>query len=158
MKLTAKQDIEAPAPFLLAQITDFEGWERAAMRRGAEVVRLETGAAPSAVGTVWQTRFRYRGRDRDLTIRLDRMDAEGALAFSVNSPKAEGLIAIEIMSLSPRRSRMHVSIEVKPLSFTARLVIQSMKLARARVDRSFRDRARKFADEIEERWRRAAPH
>ena len=42
MKLEAKHDVEAPAAFVFAQLADFEGWERAAMRRGADVTRLDT--------------------------------------------------------------------------------------------------------------------
>ena len=34
MKLVAKYDVEAPVDFVFAQLADFEGWERAAMRRG----------------------------------------------------------------------------------------------------------------------------
>ncbi|MBC7477273.1 MAG: SRPBCC family protein, partial [Pseudorhodobacter sp.] len=38
MKLVAKYDLEVPAAFVFAQLVDFDGWERAAMRRGADVV------------------------------------------------------------------------------------------------------------------------
>ena len=41
MRFTTKQDIEAPLDFVYRTMTDFEGWERAAMRRGAEVERTD---------------------------------------------------------------------------------------------------------------------
>lgn len=154
MKLTARQDIEAPADFVLGQLADFESWERAAMRRGAEVSRIDSLARPGP-GMIWQARFRYRGRDRDVTVRLDRIEADGTMGFTASSPQAEGVITVEIVAMAARHSRMFMAVDIVPRSFTAKLVVQSLKLARARVDRSFRQRARKFADEIEARWRRA---
>jgi len=52
LKLAAKYDVEAPVEFVFAQLIDFEGWERAAMRRGADVSRTDklTKAGPGMSG------------------------------------------------------------------------------------------------------------
>ena len=39
MKLSTRDDIEAPLSFVFDSFADTESWERAAMRRGAEVTR-----------------------------------------------------------------------------------------------------------------------
>ena len=42
MKLASKKDVEAPIAQVWAALTDFETWERAAMRRGVEVARTDS--------------------------------------------------------------------------------------------------------------------
>ena len=46
MKFSTRTDIAAPVEFVFAQLSDFPGFEAAARRRGAEVTRLDTLAAP----------------------------------------------------------------------------------------------------------------
>ena len=41
MKLSSRQDIEAPVAFVFDALNDFQAWERAALRRGAEVARTD---------------------------------------------------------------------------------------------------------------------
>ncbi len=153
MKLTAKQDIEAPADFAFAQLTDFESWERGAMRRGAEVSRADNMRAPG-VGMSWLAKFRYRGRDRNITLKLDSMDPEGMIGFTAGSTQAEGVMQLELVAMAPKRSRAFITVNVVPKSFTAKLLVQSLKLAKSRVDRSLAQRAQLFAQEIEDRYQR----
>ena len=41
MKLVARYDVDVPIDFVWAELTDFEAWERMAIRRGAEVMRTD---------------------------------------------------------------------------------------------------------------------
>lgn len=154
MKLTAKQDIDAPADYVFAQLTDFESWERGAMRRGAEVSRTDKMLVPG-VGMTWAAKFRYRGRDRNVSLRLDRMDADGHVGFTAGSPQADGVTQMELVAMAAKRSRVFINLEVQPKSFTAKLFVQSLKLAKSRVDRSLAQRAQQFAQEIEDRYKRS---
>lgn len=152
MKLSCQQDVDAPADFVLAQITDFEGWERAAMRRGVDVARTDTLARPGP-GMEWASTFRYRGRDRRVTVRVDRVTAEGQVGFVITAATADGTLNVEVLAMAASRARMLISVEVKPKTFAAKLFVQSLRLARARVERKLAQRARMLADEIEARHR-----
>lgn len=153
MKLTSKQDIEAPMAFVYQQMTDFESWERAAMRRGAEVSRTDKLREPGP-GMAWLARFRYRSRDRKMDIRLDRLDAPSHLVFSVMSKLVDGDVTVDLIELGQKRTRVHVSVDLKPKTLTAKLYVQSLRLARSRVDKNFGQRIAQMTTEIEERFLR----
>jgi carbon monoxide dehydrogenase subunit G len=150
MKLASKKDVEAPIATVWAALVDFETWERAAMRRGVEVARTDQLRAPG-VGMSWHARFSYRGKQRKVDLSLTEMAAPGAVGFYLVSPAVESTTRIELMEMSAKRTRMHVTTEIKPRSLGARLFLQSLRLARAKVDRRFDARIAQFATELEAR-------
>ncbi len=154
MKLTTKQDIDAPSDFVFAQLSDFDSWERAAMRRGVEVDRTDKLTAPGP-GMSWLAKFRYRGRERKLALKVDRVDAEGQIAFSLSSAQSDGTLSVDLVAMAAKSTRAFVNIDVLPKTFTAKLFVQSLKLAKSRVDKKVVQRAAMFAAEIEERYKRS---
>jgi hypothetical protein len=152
MKFSTKQDIETPAAYVFAALTDFEAWERAAMRRGAEVARTDSLRNIGA-GMSWHVAFQFRGRQRKMDLRLINMIPNSTLEFSALSPAIDAATTIEIIEMSARRARLHVTAKITPLTLTAKLFIQSLRLARARADRRFAQRVQSIASEIEARYR-----
>lgn len=154
MKLTTREDIEAPPAFVYATLSDFDHWERAGMRRGADVQRSDTGAAPGQ-GSRWAIGFDYRGKRRKLDIRLVTLDPGNKLDFVGEAPSVEGSMTFDIVEMGPKRTRLAVALDVKPRTLTARLFLQSLRLARARVQRRFDTRVARLAADIEDRYRRS---
>lgn len=148
VKFNAQEDIEVPVADAWAVISDYEGFERGAMRRGAEVQRQDEGGRPT-----WTVSFAYRGKRRNLTIRQDRAVPPTLLVFSGESRQVDGNVTIELLELGPRRTRMTVSTEVRPISLAARLFLQSLKLARGRVVKKYQSRIAQLATMIEARAR-----
>jgi hypothetical protein len=154
MKLTAKYDMEAPAAFVFGQLIDFDGWERAAMRRGADVMRTDK-LAQIGPGASWGANFRYRGKPREVTIRLDTLTPISTLGLTGISKLADGVMVVEVLNLGASRTRLDVRLEIKPKTIAARIYVQSLRLARARVERSFAQRIAQLAAEIDDRHRAA---
>ncbi len=154
MKLAAKYDVEAPVGFVFAQLADFDGWERAAMRRGADVMRTDTRATPGP-GMAWAAQFHYRGKERHTTIRLDTLTPTSALGLTGMSPLMDGVMTIDLMDLAAKRTRIEVRLEIKPKTIAARIYVQSLRLARARVERGFSQRIAQLAAEMEDRFKRS---
>lgn len=152
MKFTTKQDIEAPVAFVFKSLSDFDGWERAAMRRGAEVERTDR-LTQAGAGMSWRSLFSYRGRPRQLDLQLLSYESPAQLGFAGQSAAVEGTARVDMMEMSSRRTRIHVVAEVTPRSLAARLFLQSLRLARARVDRKFEQRVAQMASDIEQRYR-----
>jgi carbon monoxide dehydrogenase subunit G len=144
MKFAAREDIDAPIAEVFAGLTDFDRWQREAMRRGAVVNRTDVLPVP-ARGMGWTADFTYRGRPRRLNLLVDEIAAPSRLAVSGSGPNVAGTLMVDLTEMSPRRTRMIVRLEVRPRTLAARLFLQSLKLARGKVDAKFADRVRQFA-------------
>ncbi|TGD44745.1 SRPBCC family protein [Pseudotabrizicola sediminis] len=151
MHFSSRTDIEAPIDFVYAALSDFEAWERAAMRRGAEVHRTDKLRA-AGVGMGWHVGFRFRGKDRAVDIRLVGQDPGAKLAFTGRGRMIEGDLSIELVSLSPKRTRMVLHTDVRPLTLAARLFLQSMKLAKGRVQTRLNNRMEQLSTELQTRF------
>ncbi len=150
MKFSTREDIEAPAAFVFAELSDFDGFERGAMRRGARVKRLDRLAVPGA-GMSWALEFRWRGRDRKMVTEMTAHDPPQALAFVAESAGFELVLGMGLAEMSRRRTRLAVELEVKPRTLAARIMLQSLRLGKARLTRRFASRVRMVAEEIEAR-------
>jgi uncharacterized protein YndB with AHSA1/START domain len=148
MKLTSKKDIEGPIDQVWAAMSDFEAWERSAMRRGADVSRTDALQRPGA-GMAWLTRFIYRGKERKVEVKLTEMTPNAVLSFDATSTVVEAQTRVELIEMSAKRTRIHVMMEVKPKSLGGRLFMQSLRLARTKLDRKFDSRIDKLASEME---------
>ncbi|MGQ0565435.1 MAG: SRPBCC family protein [Gemmobacter sp.] len=155
MKLTRNQDVEAPIAFVYAALTDFDHWERAALRRGAEVTRLDTMAHPGP-GMTWNVGFDFRGRRRIVDLRLVSMEPGQTLGFTGQGTSMSGTGLFDLVEMGPKRTRIAMTIEVEPRTLAARLLLQSLKFANAKVNRSFETRTAQLAADIEARFRRSA--
>ena len=151
MILTAQEDIEAPIEQVFAQLSDFDGIERQAMRRGVEVQRSGDVDAPVVAGTAWEVVFTFRGKPRDARITLAEYSAPEKLVFDTVSGGLETRALIDCVALSRGRTRISLHSELMPKTLSARLLVQSLKLAKGGVDKRFRRRAAGFAKDLETR-------
>ncbi len=131
-------------------LSDFDRFERMAMRRGVEVRRLAHPQDDPA-GTTWETEFKLRGRVRHFSIILDECDQPNLMRFEASSKGMRGSTVIELLALSSRRTRLDVSLTLAAKTLPARLMLQSLRLGQSRFRRQFQQRLSDFAREMEER-------
>ncbi len=155
MKLATREDIDAPIEAVFTQLSDFDGFERAILRRGAEVQRVDELTAPGP-GMAWKTNFTFRGRPREARIGLEEHTRPDRLRASVRTPGIEMDLLIDLVAMSKSRTRMNFALDARPKSVPARLMIQSLKLARHSMHRRFRNRIADFAADLERRAQRHA--
>lgn len=151
MKLSGRTDIGAPLAFVYEALADFDGWERSAMRRGADVNRTDKLRKPGP-GMTWQARFAWRGKERHMQLRLKRLEPGKGLTLEFDSPSVEGAMNIDLVELSARRTRALMQVDIRPRTLAARLFIQSMRLTKGRVQRRFDGRLQVLAQDIEQRF------
>ncbi len=151
MRFNAREDIEAPIDVVFARVTEFEQFERQALRRGATVKRLNTGEVTP--GAAWDIAFTYRGKERRLHATLVQMDAPNFLQVDSKSSGIHGETTVELVPLSPRQTRLALSINLSAKTIPSRLVLQSLKLARGTLVQRLKRRVGSFADDVAERHR-----
>ncbi len=149
MKFSTKEDIEASMEFVFDRCADHKSFERAAMRRGVEVVRT-SGDGPVAKGSSGDVEFEFRGKSRKASVQITHVDKPNSLNVYFESGGIEGDCEIELVALSPNRTRMGIEFELKPRTLAARLMLQSMKLARQNLIKRFKTRVADFAEDVEE--------
>lgn len=154
MRLSTREDVEAPIGFVFDALCDFDTWERAALRRGADVQRLD-GPVGTAPGAGWQVQFDFRGKTRGGELRLSEIEPPQKLRFTGTGGSFEGALEIDLLDLGPRRTRVTVISEAKPRTLSARIFLQSVKLGKAKLAKSYEQRIARFAADIEDRFSRS---
>lgn len=148
MQLTAVEDIAAPMDHVFSELSHFDAIERQALRRGMDVRRTYRAAMPE-IGEGWTVKFRFRGKDREAKILLEAFDPPQFLAFTGASGGLDTVTQIELVPLSPKRTRVNVLFKMSPNTLSARLLVQSFKLARSNINKRFKSRMASYAREIE---------
>jgi hypothetical protein len=151
MRFTDKEDIAAPVHFVFGELSDFEAYERLAIRAGAEVTRLDTLDAPT-VGMLWEARAVIRGRRRKIVLELADFDPPHLLRFTARSEGFDARFTVETIALAQSRTRMLLDLDIKPRTLAARLALQPARMAKAALTRRFKGRARNHAAEIGRRY------
>ena len=154
MKFSTREDIEAPVDYVFAQVSDFAAFERRAMRQGADVARREDG--PIAQGAIWDISFQFRGGDRRVLAELTQLDVPTLLSIDSASDGLNAVTEVELIALSQTRTRVLVSFDLRAKTLTARLLLQSLKLAKTKMTKRFNARVLDYAEDIEDRYRRDA--
>ena len=155
MKFSTIEDIEAPIDAVFDMLCDFEAFERSAMRRGAEVQRRDQRTEPGT-GMQWQASFELRGKRREMELEMVTFDRPNEMVLESTSPGMLGTTSFDLIALSRSRTRVMVELEVKPLNLSARLLVQSLKLAKNSLTKKFKQRVAEYAKSMEERYARRA--
>jgi len=148
MNFTTKEDIEAPLENAFALFSDFDQFERSALRRGAQVRRTDS-LKRRGVGMTWDASFKFRGKARKIAAELIAYDPCDSYQIDVQSSDITAIATLELMSLSKSRTRATLSVTLKPKSLSGRLMIQTMRLGKSRLDKRFRIKAADFARVVE---------
>ncbi|MEX0318222.1 MAG: SRPBCC family protein [Ruegeria sp.] len=155
MHFSGREDIEAPIAAVFGMLSEFERFERLAIRRGVEVTR-SAGSVASPVGVTWDTVLRIRGKYREMQVVLEHYEPPHLMRFQATSKGVDAFTGIELLALSASRTRLIFDLKLTPKTLPARLFLQSLKLARARLKRQFELRLAELARDLEERHSRSS--
>ncbi|MBA3908444.1 MAG: SRPBCC family protein [Rhodobacter sp.] len=153
MRLTAKTDLEVPLGAVFANLVDHAAWEREAVQRGVEIER-PADMPLTGVGAGWRIRVPFRGKVRKILLRIDDLVPDDRLAVGFDGQSVAGGSVLEVLELSARRTRLRVVLEVKPRTLAARLFLNTLRLAKGRVQARFETRVGQLGARIEDRHQR----
>ena len=155
MNFSTREDVEAPIDQVFDMVCEFETHERAAMRRGADVQRLDGLKAPGK-GMKWRANFMMRGKERKVEIEVTTFDQPNELGLTSTSPGLEGTGQVQLIALSKTRTRLTLEFEVSATTLSARLLLQSLKLAKSTLNKRFKLRAAQYAKTLDDRYKAQA--
>ncbi len=155
MKFSSNEDIEAPIGDVFAMLSEFETYERSAIRRGIEVQRVGEHEAV-AVGMAWDAQFIMRGKKKDIKLSLTEFDAPDAMRFEAENQGLGGVLTLDLLALSSGRTRLSVTLKLAPKTLPARLLMQSLKLAKSNLTKRFKRKVAEYAKNMEDRHSRMA--
>lgn len=152
MRLSAREDIDAPIDQVFAVMSDFDQVEAAARKRGISVDRSRDLSSPGP-GMTWSANFVFRGKPREATITLSEIERPSLMVFDSASGGLETQARIELHEMSPTKTRVTLKADMSPKTLAARLLVQSLKLAKTKVEKRFKSRFGDVARLVEDRAR-----
>jgi hypothetical protein len=154
MKFSTKEDLEIPIDDVFQMLSDFDGFERAILRHGADVSRTDDMSSVG-VGMTWKARAAVRGKKREFDVELVEYDRPNHMLFDVTTKNMAATFLVELVAMSRTRARMRIELDVRPQTLSARLLMQSAKLARNTLNRRYKTRIAHFASDLEDRHKKS---
>jgi carbon monoxide dehydrogenase subunit G len=154
MKFSAKDDVDVPIEAVFELLSDFDMFERMAMRRGVDVVR-RGDPSHSGLGSAWEMQFDWRGKDINMNLDIVTYERPEEIGLEATTQGIDANLQIELVALSKKRTRLHMNADVSAKTLPARLLVQSMKLARTNIDKRLSERLHTQCRNLEDRYRMA---
>ena len=152
MKFSAKDDVDVPIEAVFELLSDFDMFERMAMRRGAEVTR-RNGDGVDGLGSAWDLNVPWRGKTVKMQVDVSRFEKPEALGFQADAPAIEVQLDIELVALSNHKTRLLMKTDISAKTLTGRLLLQSMKLTRGKIEKRMASRISEQSRNLEKRYR-----
>ena len=102
----------------------------------------------------WDVSFSMRGKKRDVRLTMVNLTSPTDIGLKAKSQGIDGSFEIELIALSRTRTRMAIALELRPINLSARLLVQSLKLAKSSLNKRFKLRAAEYAKVIEDQLSR----
>ena len=80
---------------------------------------------------------------------MQKVDHPNGVDIGFTSGGVEGSTNIELVPLSPARTRLIIRLDMAPRTLAARLLLQSLKLAKSNLTQKFKTRIADFAEDVE---------
>jgi hypothetical protein len=86
-----------------------------------------------------------------IEIELADYEPPNKLIFTGGTDSFDAEVLVELIALSARETRATMTVDLKPKTLAARLILQSARLTKGSITKRIRKRLNKFALEIENR-------
>lgn len=153
MKFKVSEDVDAPATMVWARLVDFSALEDDARGRGARITRVGNWSE-IAEGVEWRGEVTVRGKLRPLQARVTRLIAPELCLVESRIGGMQCSYELSFAELSPEVTRVAVVLDLSADTLTARLLLQTMKLARGRVMQRLQGVLARQGNAVEAAWRK----
>ncbi|QXT40373.1 hypothetical protein [Gymnodinialimonas ceratoperidinii] len=154
MKFKVSEDVDAPMDITWSRFTDFSGIEAEATGRGVELSRVGNWTNPVA-GNGWRGSAKIRGRVRPLESKISALDSPDRCEITTTVGGMDAVYEMTFLSLREDMTRVQVMLDLSASTLSARLALQTLKLARGRVMQRLQGLLARQGNLAEEDYRRA---
>lgn len=145
MRLEPTTTVPASPEVVFDKLTDLAWIEGILGARG--VVLSQTAGTGVAAGSAWQADFTARGAQRSIRVSLSRCDAPTDIVAVGEGKLIKATVDITL-SASGTGTSAQFAVEAEGLSLQGRLLVQSAKLARGRIEKRFAKGVEKLGAQI----------
>ena len=150
MRLYATEELKLPPKRAWAEATNFSGFEKLLIDRGAELAR-SAEPDPPGLGTRWQGSFAYNGKRREVAAEVTRYEPPHAMLIVLESAGLDGQLQVALAEGRHGRTHLDVTLDLAARTMRARVFLQPLKLAHATLEARFAARLAKLARAMEKR-------
>ncbi|WP_375258545.1 SRPBCC family protein [Citreimonas sp.] len=153
MQLTATQDIEAPRQQVFDLLSDVDAHLARLTARGVDVAHV----SPPGAGALraWRGTFDLRDKPREAVVRLTALEPPARMVFEWESGGLHGRTELNLEAPTEATTQATMDTTLLPQTLSARLLVQSLKLGRGKIENRIGERMAEAATEIEKRTRDA---
>jgi len=153
MKFETIEEVDAPQDFTFARFTDFLRYENLARNYGADLRRVG-GFAEVSEGATWRGSIPIKGRTRGVEAVVSRYSPCDYTRIDTDVGGMKVVFEMRFEELPGEKTKLVAVTELQAKTLAARLIIQSAKLARKRVQAKITSKIVALANEYEDAWRR----
>jgi uncharacterized membrane protein len=132
VKFKVSDDVEAPIDWVWEGFTDFGAIEADARARDADIVRVGDWTEP-AHGVAWRGSVPVRDKVRPIEARITTFVPNKNLVIDSRIGGMECHYEVSFAPLSQAVTRVSIVLELKASTLSARLLLQTLKIARRKV-------------------------
>ncbi|MDA0186800.1 SRPBCC family protein [Roseicyclus sp.] len=153
MKFKVSEDVDAPQEMVWARFTDFSGFEEDARGRGAILNRVGNWTQ-TVQGVEWRGEVTVRGKSRPITAKVTQLVPQELCIVDSRIGGMNCHQEIIFVPLSTTVTRVALMLDLSADTLTARLLLQTMKLARGRVLQKLQGVLARQGNAVEAAYRR----
>lgn len=143
MKFSTRLEADMTVAQLFDRISDFDRLEQSFSQRGTNITRIDPSKEPGT-GMGWDIGVDWRGKERKMRFEVQRFDRPELMTIFGKSDALEISIVSTVLAVSKIRSRLDVETVVNPRNMRARLLLQTAKLGKNRLDERYAERIKLF--------------
>lgn len=137
MELSYTNIINVPQEFAFARATDFEKFEADGFGKLAPFEPVSEIRAPE-IGARWKTSSEFQGRPRRFSLQLYTLEANQKMVLGNKSEKYDVESHFGFEPKGDEATEFTFHLIAKAQSITARLILQTIQLARGRIESSMK--------------------
>ena len=148
MEITYQRIINVPPSYAFARATDFRRFEAEGFGNLAPFEPRSEIRAPE-LGARWRTAAEFQGRPRRFSLQLLEMTEPNHLVLGNKSEKYDVEAQMSFKPTGTNATSFHFTLNAKARSITAKLILQTIQLARGRIVKSMQSDFETMAKRME---------